>query len=183
MNLTSDLFTLIRFPTSSRLSSPILVPSLMSTSNGSSDTSATVVGVDANSENASQESKEPVFAVPTIPIRKSAAMAPPPPPLFPKEQREASTVKEDSKGRFSDPCSCRVEKLCLHYRVCLTHRDLSPDRIVLIPRSCAFIRIQCRTGRTSITSIQRTSAFCSRCTTIEVPKASMEWIPKPAVLF
>ncbi|KAG0241471.1 Kanadaptin [Mortierella sp. GBA43] len=69
----------------------------MSASNGGSEASVATISDDANTEIAKQQNKEPVFAVPTAPVRKSTAMGPPPPPLFPKEQR-VPTVKEGSDG-------------------------------------------------------------------------------------
>ncbi|KAF9969976.1 Kanadaptin [Modicella reniformis] len=78
----------------------------MSTSNGNN--AATAVSVDTSAEKTTQESKEskPVFAVPAVPVKKSAAMAPPPPPLFPKEQRRAPappSIKERSDTEKASP--------------------------------------------------------------------------------
>lgn len=88
------VFAEARPPPSSLL--PSLSSLLMSTSNGNNEADASSAGVSTG--NAKQESNEPVFAVPALPVRKSTAMGPPPPPLFPKEQRETSNVKENATG-------------------------------------------------------------------------------------
>ncbi|KAF9354745.1 Kanadaptin [Mortierella sp. NVP85] len=76
----------------------------MSASNDNNEADAS--SADVSTGNARQDSNEPVFAVPALPVRKATAMGPPPPPLFPKEQRETSNVKENAPGSSAE----RTEK-------------------------------------------------------------------------